>query len=167
MTPSRRQTKKGPKIEPPTAGGVRENVEKKMCLHGPMDYAKKLLLRLRVGEQNLSGRRKRYTSGREEGGVVTHMCPCGTTIESRTHTVGECEYIQEEERDALEEELRTLDEYDMEEFRRLESSEKTIVVPGDRWWPQTAKQNGDRTSKDLYVIYGRSEMSAQMLKVSL
>ena len=29
------------------------------------------------------------------------MCPCGTTIESRTHKVGECE-IYNEERDALE-----------------------------------------------------------------
>ena len=30
------------------------------------------------------------------------MCPCGTTIESRTHVVGECE-IYKEERDVLEE----------------------------------------------------------------
>ena len=34
--------------------------------------------------------------------VHIYMCPCGTTIESRTHIVGECE-IYEEERDALEE----------------------------------------------------------------
>ena len=32
----------------------------------------------------------------------------------------------------------------MEEFRRLESSEKTIAILGDRWWPQTGKQDGDR-----------------------
>ena len=32
----------------------------------------------------------------------------------------------------------------MEEFGRLESSEKTIAILGGRWWPQTAKQDGDR-----------------------
>ena len=62
-----------------------------------------------------------------------HMCPCGTTIESRANIVGECE-ICKEERDALEEEMRKLDECDVEEFGRLESSEKTIAIPGDRWW---------------------------------
>ena len=36
---------------------------------------------------------------------------------------------------------------DMEEFGRLESSEKTIAILGDRSWPPTAKQDGDRTSK--------------------
>ena len=30
---------------------------------------------------------------------------------------------------------------------RLESSEKTIAILGDRWWPQTAKQAGERISK--------------------
>ena len=34
----------------------------------------------------------------------------------------------------------------MEEFGRLESSEKTIAILGDRSWPQTAKQDGDRIS---------------------
>ena len=33
-----------------------------------------------------------------------------------------------EERDALEEEMRTVDVCDMEEFGRLESSEKTIAI---------------------------------------
>ena len=37
----------------------------------------------------------------------------------------------------------------MEEFGRLESSENTIAILGDRWWPQTAKQDGDRISKQL------------------
>ena len=74
------------------------------------------------------------------------MCPCGTTIESNTHTVGECE-IYKEEWDALDEEMRKLDVCDMEEFSRLERSEKTIAILGDRWWPQTAKQDGDRISK--------------------
>ena len=38
------------------------------------------------------------------------MCSCGTTIESRTHIVGECE-IYKEERDALrgrDEEIRRM-----------------------------------------------------------
>ena len=50
------------------------------------------------------------------------MCACGTTIESRTDIVGECE-IYKEERDALEE-MRKLDVCDVEAFDRLESSEK-------------------------------------------
>ena len=71
-----------------------------------------------------------------------------TTLESRTHIVGECE-IYEEERDALEEGMRKLDVCDIEEFGRLESSEKTIAFQGDKWWPQTAKENEDRISKQL------------------
>ena len=43
--------------------------------------------------------------------------------------------------------MRKLDVCDMEEFGRLESSEKTIAILGDRWWPQTAKQDGNRISK--------------------
>ena len=57
--------------------------------------------------------------------VATNMCPCGTTIESRSHIV--------------------------EESGRLESSEKMIAILGDRWWPQTAKQDGDRISKQLSI----------------
>ena len=72
--------------------------------------------------------------------------------QSRTHIVGERE-ICKEERDALEEEMRKLDECDMEEFCRLESSEKTIAVLGDRWWPQAAKQDGDRISKQFFMWY--------------
>ena len=37
---------------------------------------------------------------------------------------------------------------DMEEFGRLKSEKMiAILLIGDRWWPQTAKQDGDRTSK--------------------
>ena len=54
-------------------------------LHGPMDYVKMLRLRCRVGNLDLPERTKRYTSGREEEDVATHVCLCGTTIESRTH----------------------------------------------------------------------------------
>ena len=41
-------------------GGLREDIGMKTCLHGPMDYAKKLKLRLRVGDLDLPERRKRY-----------------------------------------------------------------------------------------------------------
>ena len=119
----------------------------KTYLHDPMDYAKKLKLRLRVGDLDLPERKKRYTSSREEEDVATIMCQCGTTIESRTRIVGECT-IFKEERDALAE-MRKLDVCDMEKFGRLESSEKTIAILGDKWWPQTAKQDGDRISKQF------------------
>ena len=85
-------------------------------------------------------RKKRYTSRREED-AATNMCPCGTTIERKTRTVGECE-VYKEEWGALEEGMRKLDVCDMEEFGRLESSEKTIAILGDRWWPQMSKQDG-------------------------
>ena len=97
--------------------------------------------------------------------MATIMCPCGTTIESRTHIVGECK-IYKGERDALEE-MRKLDVCDMEDFGRLESRDKTIAILGDRWWPQTVKQDGDRISNQCLCKYGRSVMSAKMLKVSL
>ena len=35
----------------------------------------------------------------------------------------------------------------MEEFDTLDSSDKTIPILGDRWWPQAAKQKGDKVSK--------------------
>ena len=50
----------------------------KKYLHGPMDYAKKLKVRFRVGDLGPT-RKKRYTSSREED-VATNVCPCGTTI---------------------------------------------------------------------------------------
>ena len=92
---------------------------------------------------DLPERKKIYIRSGEEG-VATNMCPCGTTTESRTHIVGECK-IYKEERDALEEMMK-FEICDMEEFGRLESSEETIAILGDRWWPQTAKQDGDRIS---------------------
>ena len=74
------------------------------------------------------------------------MCPCGKAVESRTHIVGECE-IYKEERDVLEKSMRKIDERSVEKFGTLDCSEKTINILGDRWWPQTAKQQGDKKSK--------------------
>ena len=50
--------------------------------------------------------------------------------------------------------MRTIDECDMEKFGTLDSTEETIAILGDRWWPQKAKQEGDKISKNvLYHIY--------------
>ena len=47
------------------------------------------------------------------------------------------------------EEMREIDQCGMEKFGTLDinSSEKTIAILGDRRWPQTAKQEGDKISK--------------------
>ena len=76
--------------------------------------------------------------------MATHMCPCGTIIESRTDIVGECE-IYKQKRDALE--MRKIDEREMDESGRLESSEETIaILDGGR---RLAKQDGDKISKQF------------------
>ena len=67
----------------------------KTYLHGPMESAQTLKLRV-VGDSDLPGRRKRSTTGREEEANDAQMCPCGKAIESRTHIVGECEICKEE-----------------------------------------------------------------------
>ena len=114
----------------------------KTYLYGPMDYAKTLKLQFRVTDLDLPERRKRYTSGREEE-EGAQLCPCGEGNESRTHIVGECELIKEE-RDVLD--VTIIDECDVDNFSTLDSSEKTIAILGDRWWPQKAKQAGDKVS---------------------
>ena len=62
--------------------------------------------------------------------------------------------------------MRKLDECDMQDFGRLESSEKTIAILGDRW-PQTAKQGGDRISKQFYVIWIKRNESPNVRGVSV
>ena len=79
--------------------------------------------------------------------MATNVCPCGTTLESITH-IGEYE-MYKEERDAFEKGMRKLDVRDMEEFGRLDSSEKMTAILGDRWWLQTAKQDRDRINKQF------------------
>ena len=127
-------------------GRLREEIGMKAYLHGPMDYAKTLKLRFRVGDLDLPGRRKRYASSREEE-EIAKMCPCGKAAESGTHLVGECE-IYKEERDLLQG-MREIDQCDMEKFGTLDSSEKTIATLGDTWWPQKAKQQGDKMTKNF------------------
>ena len=45
--------------------------------------------------------------------------------------------------------MKKIDECDMEKFGTLDSSEKTIAIRGDRWWPQTVKQEVRKTSEKL------------------
>ena len=48
--------------------------------------------------------------------------------------------------------MRKIAEGEMEKFGTLDSSEKTIVIQGDRWWPQTAKQRkGKRYMRKKFV----------------
>ena len=59
-------------------------------------------------------------------------------------------------------------EYNPPPFGTLGSSEKkTIAILGDRWCPQTAKQEGDKKSKTFLRNIWKNTMSAQMLEVSL
>ena len=49
--------------------------------------------------------------------------------------------------------MKEIYECDLEEFDILDSNEKTLANLGDRWWPQAAKQEGDKISKKfLYNI---------------
>ena len=95
-------------------------------------------------------RRKRYTSSREEEEVHAQICPCGKAVETITHIpvliVGKCE-MYNDGRDVLKEEIREKDDCGMEEFGILDSNDKTIVILGNRWWPQAAKQKEDKRSK--------------------
>ena len=55
-------------------GWLGEDIGMETLMHGPMAYVKELKLRHRVGDLDLTERR-RYTSSREEEDVDTHMCP--------------------------------------------------------------------------------------------
>ena len=50
------------------------------------------------------------------------------------------------------EEMGKMDECGMEKFGTLGASEKTIAILGDRWWPQTVKQEGDETTKNILLV---------------
>ena len=56
---------------------------------------------------------------------MAQKCPCVKTKEGRTHMLGECE-THMEARDVLEEEMREIDERDMEKLSKLGESEKTL-----------------------------------------
>ena len=52
--------------------------------------------------------------------------------------------------------MREIDERDMEDFGTLDSCEKTVAILGERWWPQAAKQEGNRIYKK-FIWKQRSE----------
>ncbi|CAB1113164.1 unnamed protein product [Ectocarpus sp. CCAP 1310/34] len=104
-------------------GKLKEGIGMKSYLDGPMDYTKKLKLQFRV------------------------TCPCGKSEESRPHIVGECE-LYRKEREDLEEDMRQRG-CDMDKFGKLDNSEKTIAVIGDRWWAQEAVEDGDKMCKEF------------------
>ena len=43
--------------------------------------------------------------------------------------------------------MRNIDGCDMEQFGTLDSSEKTIAILGERWWPEKAKQTEGETAR--------------------
>ena len=44
-------------------------------------------------------------------------------------------------------EMSKIDECGMEKFSTLDSSEKTIAILGERWWPEKAKQTEGETAR--------------------
>ena len=59
--------------------------------------------------------------------------------------------MYKEQRDALEK-MRKANECDMERnlvHYMVDKSDKTVAVPGDRWWPQKAKQEGDKVNNAI------------------
>ena len=84
-----------------------------LFLYGSVDSAN--TRRIRVGYLDLPKERKRYSSSREEEEVQAQMSTCGKAIKSGTHIVGERK-MYKEERYALEEEMREIDECGMEKF---------------------------------------------------
>ena len=73
-----------------------------------------------------------------------HRCALVAKHKTRAHIVGECE-MHKEKRDALE--MRTIDETNMERISTLHNTKKTIAILRDRWWPQKAKEEGDKVNK--------------------
>ena len=60
--------------------GSREEIGMKAYLHGPVDYAKTLKQRFRVGGLDLSERRKKCTSSPGEEEEDAQRCPCDKAI---------------------------------------------------------------------------------------
>ena len=58
--------------------------------------------------------------------------------------------------------MRKINECDMEKFGTPDRREKTIAMLGDRWWRQTAKQEGDEISKKILCnIWGKKRNERQ------
>ena len=55
----------------------------------------------------------------------------------------------------LKEQMNKLNECAMGKLGTLDSSERTIAILGDRWRPQTAKQQGGKMIKMFYAMHGK------------
>ena len=52
----------------------------------------------------------------------------------------------------------------MEKFGTLDSSEKTIAILGDRWWPKTAEEDGEKISQKFrFVKCGGKKRNERLL----
>lgn len=56
----------------------------------------------------------------------------------------------------LEREMGKVSDDDMKSFGTVDSSEKTVAILEGRWWPQTAKEEGDDTCQGFCVGYGET-----------
>lgn len=107
----------------------------------PIPCSRRFILMMPRGGSGLARKKKEYVSNREEEKAYAQHCLCGEAIESRTHTVTECE-LHKEERDVLEGDMREVGEGGMSSFDILDNREKTIAILGDSWRTQMAKQDG-------------------------
>ena len=57
--------------------------------------------------------------------------------------------LYQEERDVLEGEMRDSNKRGMGSFDVFDRREKPIAILGDSWWPQTAKQDGDKICRRI------------------
>lgn len=76
--------------------------------------------------------------------------PVAKQYKCRTHVAAEREPY-EEQWDVLREDAWGANEIGMESFGTLDRSGKTIVIPVNGWWPQTAKQDEDKVRKKVIV----------------
>ena len=74
-------------------GRSREEIRMKTYSDDPLYYATTLKLRFRVGDLDLPERRKWYATSRDQEDRA-QMCPCGETVESRTHIVENVKYAR-------------------------------------------------------------------------
>ena len=138
-------------------------------LYGPMDYAKTLKLQFRVGDLNLPERRRRYTRSREEEEEYAQMCHV-LVAEQKRIELTLCENVKCTRRNGMC--WRRRGKQTTVIWRNLQHhimcTEKTIAIPGDRWWQQKAKQEGHKVSvKILCSIWKRRDEHLNVGHISI
>ena len=63
--------------------------------------------------------------------------------------------------------MRKIDECGTEKYGTLDSSERAIAILVDRWWPQTAKHEGDKISKRFMCNIWKKRNERPNVEVSL